>query len=445
MRVCIVTIAGHGVGGMQDHTRDLARGLVAAGHDVEVITTRHPKGLRTEKRNGAWWHFVDAPGRHERLPFHHPGWLRESYALFERLHFRQPFDVVHSESTSALEFVRRGVHRRVPFVVLYHGNFVGMTRAAWQRARAGSARERLREAKGFVWMCGTHVQRGECFRFRNCEWMVPAVQQFDGTRRGDFLRASLGHVVPNGVDPAVFRPREKAQLRVELDLPEGLLLICVGRLNREKGLDVALRAFASLVPAHTDARLVVVGIGEEERRLRSLADDLGITQQVSFVGSQPADRVAAYLAAADVFLFPTRREEAAPLVLPQAMASGLPVVASRIGGVSEVIGEGGVNGFLVEPGDVRGVAEACGRLLDDKDLRHRLGRAARRRVLDEYTVERMVERTVVVYETAAERLTAKAARSPHWLAGRRLSAAFRHTTPSKPGRERDTELPESGS
>ncbi|HEY7421967.1 MAG TPA: glycosyltransferase, partial [Gaiellaceae bacterium] len=110
------------------------------------------------------------------------------------------------------------------------------------------------------------------------------------------------------------------------------------------------------------------------------------------------------LAAADLFLFPTTREEAAPLVLPQAMACGLPVVASRIGGIPEVVGDDGLNGLLVEPGDTAAVVEESNRVLSDEELRRRLGQAARSRVLAEYTVERMVERTVAVYEAAAARL-----------------------------------------
>jgi glycosyltransferase involved in cell wall biosynthesis len=234
--------------------------------------------------------------------------------------------------------------------------------------------------------------------------MVPSRQQFDGTRRGDFLRASLGYVVPNGIDADLFRPRRKPELRAELGLPDGRLLVSVGRLSRVKGMDVAIRALGSLATLHDDARLVLVGRGEEEPALRALADELGVATRVVFAGPQPPERVAAYLAAADLFLFPTTREEAAPLVLPQAMACGLPVVASRIGGIPEVVGDDGLNGLLVEPGDTAAVVEESNRVLSDEELRRRLGQAARSRVLAEYTVERMVERTVAVYEAAAARL-----------------------------------------
>lgn len=408
MRVCIVTIAGHGIGGMQDHTRDLAGGLAASGHEVDVIAPRRPDA-RSEveeqvELEGARWHFVPAPGRYTRLPFHHPGWLSGSQALFRRLHASRPFDVVHSESTSALELVRRGEHRRVPLVIEYHGNTLGLVRAAWRRALQGSARERAREVKGFVWLCGMHFQRGECFRFRGCEWIVPARQQFEDTRRGEFVRRAHGHVVPHGVDSDFFRPRERDKVRAELGLGEEPTLVSVGRLNFEKGFDVAIRSLATVRKNVLDARLVIVGDGEERAVLQALSAELGLESAVSFVGAQPGEQVARYMAAADIFLFPTRRDEAFGYVLVQAMACGLPVIASDIGGITEVVGQSGVNGVLVPPGNEAALVAEIQSLLADRGARERIGRAARNRVLAEYTLERMVERTLEVYEIAIRRL-----------------------------------------
>ena len=412
MRVCIVTIAGHGIGGMQDHTRDLARGLVRAGHKVEVITTRHPEGLVREERHGARWNFVQAHGRHKRVPFHHGGWLRGSLDLFRERHAARLFDVVHSESTSALELVRRGEHRRVPLVVEYHGTLLSLLRAARGRARRGGARERIREAKGVVWLLGMHFQRGECFRFRDCEWIVPSRQQFEDTRRGEFALRSRGHVVPNGVDTDLFRPSERRELRAELGLGDEPTLVSVGRLNVEKGFDIAIRSLAAVQRSIPNARLLIVGRGEEQDALEALTARLGLDSAVTFVGPQPAEQVARYMAAADIFVFPTVREEAAPLVLPQAMACGVPVIASSIGGVTEVVAHPGQDGILIEPGDESALVKGIEELLADDEARERMGRAARERVLAEYTLERMVERTLEVYQQAirrhAERTTARA-------------------------------------
>jgi glycosyltransferase involved in cell wall biosynthesis len=399
MRVCIVTIAGyvHGIGGMQDHTSDLASGLARAGHDVEVLVPRHPEGEREVVRDGARWIFLDSPGDQNS-----PLWLRESYEGFRRRNAKRPFDVVHSESTTGVELVRRGVHREIPFVVTFHGVFLGLAKACLQRAfRTRALRPVLGEAKNFAQLCNFHFRFGNWYRFRACEATVVSHQQLNDTIWSCLLERSRVHVVPNGIDPEVFRPRAQAEARFELGLSPGTTFLSVGRLNREKGMHHAIRALAEL---GTEFRLVLVGGGREREPLGKLARRLGVEDLVLFTGPQPRETVAKYMNAADVFLFPTERNEAAPLVLPQAMASGLPVVASNVGGISEVVEESGKHGLLIPPGDVRQLTDAMRLLAEDPGLRARLGKSARKRVIAEYTIERMTERTVDVYRLAAERL-----------------------------------------
>jgi glycosyltransferase involved in cell wall biosynthesis len=399
MRICLVTIVGypHGIGGMQDHTCDLARGLAAGGHDVEVVTAAHPEGVTEETRDGVLWRFVaGAPHHMDR------GWMRESAAAVEAAHRARPFDVVHGQGSSALGLLRRGFHRTTPLVVMFHGNFASLARASARRAFArGTPVAIAREAKLLFTLGGEHFPHGNWYRFRACEAIVPSRQQLADTRRSHLLRADRVHVVPNGVDASRFSPRPSR--RAELGLPEGLLFVCVGRLNHEKGFHHAVHGIAALVDAGHDAYLAIVGDGEERERLSALAAARGIGDRVVFAGRQSPTGVAAHLASADAFLFPTEREEAAPLVLPQAMASGLAVVASSIGGITEVVDRPDENGILVPPGDTAALGAAMARLAGDVELRARLGAAARRRVLEEYTVELMTARTLRVYEIARER------------------------------------------
>lgn len=401
LRICILAfvVPQHGIGGMQDHTRELAQGLVRAGHEVEVVTSRHPEGLRDETLNGVRYVFVDAPRHHL-----HPVWLRESYAEFVRLHAHRRFDVVHSESSSGLELVRRGVHRQMPVVVQFHGNFLSLAKA---NLRSGLRTRRplpvLRSLRAVQWLAAhDHFRAGNWHRFRACEAIVPSRNELNDTYRSHLLERSRVHVVPYGIDVRLFHPQPHERARAQLDLGDGPLFACVGRLSREKGNHRAVQALASL-DAYPSARLVVVGGGEEREALSGLAARLGLERRVLFVGDQPHEIVAAYLAAADVFLFPTERAEALGLVLLQAMACARPVVASRIGAIPEVVDRPGENGLLVPPGDLEALTNAMRQLLSDEGLRSRLGHAARERVLAEYTVERMVERTLAVYEVARQR------------------------------------------
>ena len=405
MRICIVAyvVPQHGIGGMQDHTRDLARGLVRAGHEVEVITSAHPEGRREERVDGARYHFVDAP-RNGNDPI----WLRESYAEFVRLHAERPFDVIHSESTCAVEHVRRGVHREVPLVAMFHGTLLGAVKAEVKSAlRTRRPIPMLRAMRRIEWTARhQHFRHGNWYRFRACEAIVPSQHQLKDTYRSCLLRPSRVHVVANGVDTRRFTPRPQEATRAKLGLGNLPLFVCAGRLDRGKGTHTAVRALALLAERGHPATLAIVGDGPERERLEAVSRELGLLRSVVFAGPQPHDVLARYFAAADACLFPTELNEAAPLVPLQALACGTPVIASSIGSLPEVIDRPGENGLLMRPGDPEALAAAMQRVLVDADLRQRLRLGGLARVRAEYTLEQMVERTLAVYEIARQRLAA---------------------------------------
>jgi glycosyltransferase involved in cell wall biosynthesis len=411
VRICIVArvVPSHGIGGMQDHTADLARGLVVAGHEVELITARHPHGLPEEVVAGVRRHHIDAPSD----DFTNREWRQRSHEAFVQIHARDPFDVVHGEGSSALELVRRGVHRATPFVVMFHGNFLGLVKASLRRQlRAKNLLQAVREQRGLIALTRRHFTKGNWTVFRECEAIVPSAQQVADTCRSHRLDPARVHVVPNGVDTSVFHPGAGSDTRGELGLASGFLFVCGGRLSRDKGTHHALKALALGGEQIFDARLVVIGDGEERGPLERMAAKLGLGRRVLFVGAQPPERMPALLNAADAFLFPTERDEAAPMILPQAMACGLPVIASRCGGITEVIDQPNGNGILVPPGDVSALLEAATRVYRDGNLRRRLADGALRRVLDAYTLERMVEATVEVYRLARERFRGRKTPEP---------------------------------
>jgi glycosyltransferase involved in cell wall biosynthesis len=397
LRVCIVsrTTRIHGIGGLQDHTESLAAGLARAGHAVTVVTSRHPDGRTSvSEEAGIRRVYVAADG----ASFTAQDWRRESLQAFLAEHRRAPFDVVHSQGSSALELVRAGVGRRVPVVAMFHGNFRSIAAASLRRQRqARSLRELAREQRGLLRLARMHYALGNWRCFRECEAIVPSQAQLLATCRSHRLDPRRTHVVPNGVDTELFRPRDAAALRRELGLPEGTLFAAAGRLNRAKGVDLALEALARVLAGGCDASLLVIGEGEEAAPLARLAAELGLRDAVRFTGPLDHARLASHLAASDVFVFPTRHNEAAPLGVRQALASGLAVVASRIGAVTETVGDAAL---LVEPGDTRVLAEAMTQLAADPAARAALGSAARRLAVREYSLERMVARTVAVYRMA---------------------------------------------
>lgn len=186
-------------------------------------------------------------------------------------------------------------------------------------------------------------------------------------------------VIRMGIEEARLAPRDPdaaARLRRRHGLEHRRVVLCVGRLVPVKGIDVLIRALGAL--QRHDVVLVVVGEGPQRRSLEALARGLRLeTRFTGELGPGPRD---AWLHAADLFVLPSRvladgRRDSAPVALLEAMAAGLPVVASRSGGNAEIVTE--QLGLLVPPDRVEDLSAALSRLLDDATLRARLGTAAR--------------------------------------------------------------------
>lgn len=198
--------------------------------------------------------------------------------------------------------------------------------------------------------------------------------------------------IPNGVDTTRFRPAEaRAALRECLSL-RGRTVVFVGRLVPEKGLDCLLRAWSSLELAPADV-LLLAGDGPERPALHNLARQLGIAGRVRFLGK--ADEPERILQASDLFVLPSLTE-GMPNSLLEAMATGLPCIATRVGGTPDLIAHG-QNGVLVPPGDPKAVAEAMAHLLEYPREAAGLGLEARRTVEAAYSIDRIVDRYAALY------------------------------------------------
>lgn len=188
-------------------------------------------------------------------------------------------------------------------------------------------------------------------------------------------------IVAPGVEHAFFAPGQRRQARRALAFPEaGRMLLFVGRIQPLKGLDVAIRSFASVARSVPDSFLVVVGgpsgpTGDAEvDRMHKLVADLGLSERVRFVPPQPHELLSTFYRAADVCVVPSRSESFG-LVALEAAACGIPVVASAVGGLTSLV-EGGRTGFLVDERDPGTFAIALTEVLTDDELAADLGRRA---------------------------------------------------------------------
>lgn len=200
-------------------------------------------------------------------------------------------------------------------------------------------------------------------------------------------------VIPNGLDLASLREQASSGHR-DTSLAAGPRIGCVGRLERVKGVDYFLRAAALLAAHRPELRYVVAGSGSCERELRSLAVELGVADLVQFTGY--VDSAPSFIASLDVVVVPSL-SEASGLTAVEAMALEVPVVASFVGGLGEVV-ENGRTGLLVPPADHEALARAAARLLDNPEFARRLASEARRRADQRFGNGPMAEAYLAVFE-----------------------------------------------
>jgi glycosyltransferase involved in cell wall biosynthesis len=172
----------------------------------------------------------------------------------------------------------------------------------------------------------------------------------------------------------------------------------IGRMTGIKRTDDVLLAFKSLRERGIDARLCLVGDGPDRNEVERRAHELGVMRETLFLGYQ--EQVASFFAAFDVFVLPSANE-GTPVTAIEALAAGKPVVATRVGGIPDVVRDG-EDGFLVAPGDVEALADRLAELATDDALRERMGEAARARVRERYSVERLVDDVDRLYRSLLE-------------------------------------------
>lgn len=216
-------------------------------------------------------------------------------------------------------------------------------------------------------------------------------------------------VIPPGVDVRRFRPsgdkgRSRGKVGFPLDRP---VVFSLGRLDERKGFDLLFRAAAEVIQGSPGLRpLFVLSAGtghpnerRERERLEGLLEELGIGEWVRWLGVIPEHELPAYYEAADLFVLPSRYEPFG-IALLEAMACGVPVVATVHGGPSEII-EPGEEGILVDPTDTRSLARAIVELLGDPGRREEMGRKARERVVAEFSWEMVARKVRKLYSEDA--------------------------------------------
>lgn len=280
---------------------------------------------------------------------------------------------------------------------LYHGNYYGRLAAILTRtpvivASVHNVYERVKAHRAWI---NRALARWTDAILAGSEAVREDILRSDGVPR------ERVHVLPYGIDLAPYLALpDREEARRMLGVPPGAPVIgTVGRLETQKGHDLLLRSLADLRRGGCDALLLLVGEGREGARLAALASALGLDERVRFLGTRRD--LPVLFAAMDVFAFPSRWE-GTPLSLIAAMAAGLPVVATPVGGVPDVVKDG-ATGRLVPVEDVPALTAALRASLRDAGTSQTLGAAAREHVLARCSVTAMLRGLEALYGSLAER------------------------------------------
>lgn len=387
MRIALVADEEPGWGGIGTYTGVLGDALAALGHDVQlVLRTWEQEGAQTQ--NAVTVHRIVVP---------EPSWHRGTVALASRFY-------VTRESLAFAFGVARALARIAPDVVEapeFHAPALIAALRARLGLRAPAVVVRL-HAPAFLtaklaWESpDLDVRAGEALEAAAARLArivtSPSLALAELVARRWRLTSERIRVVPNPIDDATFTPGAVQ------DECAGRILI-VGRIERAKGHDVLVEALPRIREAVPEAHVLLVGSdGGATEQLERRAAQLGVREAVRFAGARDRGELPAIYRSAAICAVPSRFE-AFPYAALEAMACGRPVIASKVGGLVEVIDDGN-DGVLVAPESPAALAAAITRLLLDAPERRRLGRAARERVAIAYTAGAVAARMVERYAEA---------------------------------------------
>jgi glycosyltransferase involved in cell wall biosynthesis len=357
------------IGGASLYALELSLQLVRLGIETVVITHKHPGQAEEEEIDGV---------KIKRVK----GWvLNHPHRTFSPLLFcrcykyilDEKFDVVHGldvYSTMAIMVIPFARIFRIPCVLTCH------------TARGSAFQIFLQRFLGWMFRVGDRLIA-----------VSRASARF--SRLLGFSEKRIT-VVPNGVDLSCFNGKIDAlAMREELRIGDEPLVATALRLIKGKSPDLLISAFARVLEVVPDAKLVIAGSGREEDNLSRQIKDLDAANSVFMMGKLPKERVAQLMAAANVFVLPSKIESFG-LTLLEASAAGVPVVCANAGGIPEVF-QDGFNALLYPPGDDDAMAKAIIRVIQDKELAKRMSANAVD-TANKFTWERTAEQTLQVYK-----------------------------------------------
>lgn len=369
-------MSSHQNGGMQHHTQQLSEGLVKKGHEVTVWTTTHPD-RRIEIVNGVKIHYLD----HTRHGSYFNGYWKEiKTRLKDNIH---DFDIIHSQSSAGLSVVNMGV----PMVTTFHGTALDEVNTKINLMTLDDPISFLKMPVSILRDIYGHFRYA--VKIANHSDALIAISNEQEEIYNRIYKAKKVYKVYTGTDEKFFKPL------ADIDDEKSILMVC--RIEKDKGVQYMVNAMPEVLKSIPDAKLRVIGDGSYKPTIQKLINKLNLNDSVSLWGTVDLDMLPVYYNNHTIFINSTVRKNGYDLTLIEAMSCGRPVIATDIGSIPTLICNG-ENGILVEKKNMSDLANAAISLLTNKEKCQWLGENARKTILEKFTNEEMVDKTIEVYQ-----------------------------------------------
>ena len=395
MNVCFVTPEYFPIsGGTGAYVYYLSQSLQKMGHDVHVVARDKQDSEKTI--NGIHVHYVKGVGS---SLFRYWQFSRSASKIIKELNKQSPFDIIHANLPLVPNFaIPKNSAKKI--VCAVHSTWKGEAIAT----RLDNPKELNPNEKSMLRF--NFVLRIYEKRLMKRSDALIAVSKYTVNELTELygINENKIHVIYNGVDIQRFKPRpNKAELRQKFGLEEDKkIILFVGRLYHRKGLETLLRAVPPIVKEYNNVRFVISGKGfkQKEKNLRKLAKELKIEEYVTFLGYVPDQKLPNLYAASDIFILPAIYENF-PFAILEAQSTGLPVISTKVGGISELLSNN-ENGFLIEPRDQAQLTQRVLALLNDPQLAKEMGEHGRKLIEERFDWHFITTQVIALYQKLLE-------------------------------------------
>ena len=399
MKICMLSrsMPAHSVGGMQDHVFTLCKELTNLGHEVTVISTRHPSGIT-----------------HENIDKINIYYLGNTISVIESRSFRVEslkflmdlqarlgkFDIIHSQGHCGLHLLDYQRKLGTPLIVSLHGTYIDEIKTFGNELVATLNPKIIFNAiLMIVYFSYLHFFIALPRLRKINKVIVTSNEQKKIVERIYHVKNTNLKVVFNGIDAALFfNNLVPSGMRERLGVnKEERVILAVARIVFQKGLQYIISALPGILEYQPFVKLVIVGDGKYRKKLEGLVKRLCLDDYVIFTGFVSPDSLPSYYNICDIFVNPTIRINGYDLSILQAMSCGKPVIASNIGSNPTAI-TSGVDGLLISPRDEKSMIRQALKILNNKVFAENIGRAAREKILKNFSSTNMALQTLKVYE-----------------------------------------------